>query len=61
MVYCYSIVIVLNTNDDLSFLCRIDKTKFYIVGATIFTRLTVGLYTISIVSCWVVAVAFVVG
>lgn len=31
------------------FLCRLDKTKFYVVGAGIFTGLTVGLYPISVV------------
>lgn len=29
--------------------CRLDKTKFYVVGAGIFTGLTVGLYLISVV------------
>lgn len=33
----------------LSSLCRLDKTKFYFVGAGIFTGLTVALYPISVV------------
>lgn len=29
--------------------CRLDKTKFYVVGAGLFTGLTVGLYPVSVI------------
>lgn len=33
----------------VQFSCRLDKTKFYVVGAGIFTGITVALYPISVV------------
>ena len=32
-----------------TYFCRLDKTKFYVVGAGLFTGFTVGLYPVSVI------------